>query len=227
MKKLDKSKINAICNEFSKLKKENHDILEDGIISLDKYENASIRIMWILKQMPYYEVEDYSELLETAQKNGTVKTSRTWCNIASASAGILNGQKEYAKINILSNEDLCTSLQSTSIIELVKDMGNSRTSASVALEGFAKYKDLIFRQIDAYQPDIVIVCWGESLKAVTQEIYEHFLEKSYNQKDMKNYWPVDIAKAANKTFLWTYHPAYLGVSKEKFFTSIITSLDSE
>ena len=107
----------------------------------------------------------------------------------------------------------------------------------------SKYKDLVKMQIEAYAPDVVIVCMvgsGERLKPIAESIYKDFTGKSNftdKSKDAKcgNSQPksMDVAwsQAGDKAFLWAYHPSYFGggstggISDKDHFDGLMYAFD--
>lgn len=166
-RQIDTGKIFDISDRFNKLKDkvwgERHaDIIEDGILDVNLYTNATTRILWVLNQ-DYYSGEmerTYRERIFAAVRTGNL--SSTWKRMAQVSYGILTETEEFSALPNL--YECGKALLATAIIESDKELGQSRSDNSVVLDGFNYYRQLVMDQIDTYDPDVIIVGMNERLK---------------------------------------------------------------
>ena len=235
-RQIDTGKIFNISDRFSKLKDkvwaERHaDIIEDGILDVSLYANATTRILWVLKQ-DYYDSgameRTYRERILSAVRNGNL--SSTWKRMALVSYGILTETTEFSALPNL--YECGKALLATAIIESDKELGLSRSDNSVILDGFNYYHQLVMDQIDAYDPDVIIVGMNEQLKIIPGEIYCHIAGYDSYAEDLYNAeWDKGDNVASScikgKVLLWVSHPQatkdiYGGITDELYFTNIVT-----
>jgi hypothetical protein len=234
-RQIDTGKIFDISDRFNKLKdkvwEERHaDIIEDGILDVNLYANATTRILWVLKQ-DYYDSgameRTYRERILAAARTGNL--SLTWKRMAQVSYGILTKTKEFSALPNL--YECGKVLLATAIIESDKELGESRSDNSVVLDGFNYYRQLVMDQIDAYDPDVIIVGMNEQLKMIPGEIYCHiagydsYAEELYNA-EWDNGDNVAASCIKGKVLLWVSHPQatkdiYGGITDELYFTNIV------
>ena len=215
----------SISCAFRKLQKKCDLVMEDGILNCPGYAKARVRILWILKQ-DYVESgageESYAKRMRDAINNGTIQRSPTWRRMSQVSYGILNNVTSFAE---LPDANQCAEeLLNTAVIESNKELGSPRSSTQDIIAGFHKYKDLIFRQIDLYDPNIIIVCMDESLKEIPASIYSHLtLKHEYNAE-----WGMCASSRLDgKLLLWAYHPSATvgcdgGITDKAYYDAIYT-----
>ena len=231
-KQIDSSKIHEIEVEFEKLQKpEGSNIMKDGILCLEKYKSAKIRIMWVVKQNINYDKYDYSEQIK--EQIADIDTVGIWKRIAQASHGFLSGERDLDKIKTLDATDRQQSFLSTAIIEANKELSDDvRSPDQSILDGYKKYEYLVKMQIEAYAPDVVIVGMtgrNEALKPITESIHNHFTgESEYLIGGNSTPKSADVAwsRSKGKTFLWAYHPSYTGLTDKDYFDGLMNAFDA-
>lgn len=217
-----------IKQRFKVLKSQypNVDIMEDGILCAQEYRAAKLKIMWMLKQDYWSDGNKltipYGVQVQNAITNKNIQMCPTWKRMSQVSYGLLRNQFDFKNLpdsNVCAEEFL-----RTAVVEVDKELGDSKSENEVILNGFNRYKDLVFWQIDAYRPDVIIICMDGALRKIPDAIYNHYSgEKrcAWNKSD-------DLcwgAKMKDVVFLWSYHPQATravgeGLSDEKFFNSI-------
>ena len=209
---------------------ENGSIMKDGAISMKRYARASLRVMWVLKQNIDYGFSDYSaQLLQNLDK---VSSSPTWRRLAHASHGLLSGLRDFSTVKSHERGECLESMISTAIVNVNKELGGTRSTDASVHEGYAKYKDLVGRQIEAHAPDVIVACMvgtGGNLKPVVESIYQHVTgESEFRICGNSKPESADVAwsKAGNKVFLWAYHPSYTRVSDQEYFDGIMNAFDN-
>jgi hypothetical protein len=132
----------------------------DGIADYDKYCKAKYKILWILKEVnkrdeKYHDFREFYKIVEKEQ---------TYYNIMRVSYAMLNDMTEYDEKKLhISDESLIDDepvLDQIAIININKSGGGS-TSNQNFLEG--EYgrngvKELLFKQIELIDPQIIINC---------------------------------------------------------------------
>jgi len=206
---------------------ETENIMKDGAICFDRYARASLRVMWVLKQNIDYGFSDYSaQLLQNLDR---VSSSPTWRRLAHASHGFLSGIRDYSTVKMHERGDCLESMLSTAIVEVNKELGDSRSTDRSVHEGYAKYKELIKKQIEAHAPDVIVVCMtgtNENLKPIVECLHKDYTGES-EYKICGNSHPksADVAwsKTGNKVFLWAFHPSYTHVSDSDYFDGVMNA----
>jgi hypothetical protein len=208
---------------------EQENIMKDGAICIDRYSRANLRVMWVLKQNIDYGFNSYSsQLLQNLDK---VSSSPTWRRIAHASHGLLSGLRDFNTLKKHEQGECLESMLSTSIVEVNKELGESRSSDLSVHEGYAKYKELIKNQIEAHAPDVVVVCMvggNENLKPIVESIYKDYTgELEYKICGNSNPKSADVAwsKAGDKVFMWAYHPSYTHITDTDYFDGLMNAYD--
>lgn len=207
----------------------NDNTMRDGAICIDRYSRANLRVMWVLKQNIDYGYSDYStQLLQNLDK---VSSSPTWRRLAHSSHGLLSGLRDFTEIKKHERQECLESMISTAIVNVNKKLGGSRSTDSSVHEGFAEFKNLIGRQIEAYAPDLIVVCMvgiNENLKPIIESIYKEYtgepelrIRGNSKPKSANVAW----AKKDDKVFLWAYHPSYTHVSDRDYFDGIMNAYD--
>ena len=227
---IDKRIIDDIARQFDELIK-TQDVMKDGILCFEKYNNAKPRIMWVLKQNIQYEYNDYA--IQLTQNMDRIASSPTWRRLAYVSHGIISGDRNFGNVKEVGTEKFGESLLATAIIEANKDLGDASSPDHVILAGFEKYRDLIFEQITAYNPDVIIVAMvgqNECLKPIVEEIYKHFTrEDEYSICGHTQSNGADVAWSCigDKVFLWAYHPSYIkDISDKDYFDTLVNAYDT-
>lgn len=170
----------------------------DGLMDRDfsKYYKSEPRILWLLKEPYGSEKIHLRNIVESVLTSGDF--SLMWQNIIHTSYGIIKGKllNEMPKI-----QECQGVLKQIAIIDIKKTSGGTTTN-DAALK---KYYDnpenhafeLIKKQLDLYQPDVVI--GGNTLK------YE-FLKKDLELKDLVEGSQRCYIKD-NRLYISAYHPA--------------------
>ncbi len=232
-KVIDKSLVDGIDRQFYELMNANEKVMKDGIMCFDKYNDARIRIMWVLKQNTDYEegYRDYSGQL--AENSHRINSSPTWRRLAHASCGLISGERDFNKVHELGTEEYYEFMSATAIIEACKELGDTRSQDDDILDGFKRYKKLVFSQISAYNPDVIIVPMvgrNECLKKpIVEEIYKHFSgqnEYIIGGNVRRDGPDVAWSKTNDKVFLWAYHPSYTIISDKDYFDSLVEAYDT-
>ena len=199
-------------------------------MDIQQYENASPRILWLLKQ-DYYDAgcmeKDYASRIRESIENKW-DGGPTWRNMSYVTFMLLHNVSWF---NVPC--DSLSSLLKTAVIEMNKEPSETSTSPDdVILEGFSKFRNIIFQQIDAYSPEIVIFGGGNGLFSIFSELSMHYAGHPYDPAKSIHIEKGDTVFFRSKdcTFIWAYHPSYLGISSQDYCEGIVeayqTSLKS-
>lgn len=211
--------LDRIQREFES--KYGDNIIGDGIINLDRYLAAKYKILWIMKEA--YDEDGggwcYSEVLSEHEKikgwiNGGSKP--TWHPIIYVSHSILNGFPLWCEMPYISDsESMCDVLLEIAVINAKKQTGTSQSDNNEILEFYEKDKDLIIRQIEAVNPDIVI-----GVDPVLRKIYEDLKVPVENgvRRDGRS---CEYIKTPERLYITVYHPAQRMFTREKYVDDIV------
>lgn len=127
--------------------------LEDGIFDEETYNKQDIKILFVLKEADWENGNcDLCEYLLT-------KTSRnqwrTWYNIVRWIIAIRTGGEYPRKIT---NDDKVENLKTIAFLNIKKVGGDSKADDSEIRKYGINDSDFIKRQIELYNPDIIICC---------------------------------------------------------------------
>lgn len=232
IRKLSRERIEAIRKRFVELSTwawENRkaDVVEDGILDLESYEKSSQRILWVLKQ-DFYDSGalemPYAQRLRRVLDDVNGVLSPSWRRMAQASYGLIHNCLDFAQ---LPDARTCgEALLQTAVIEVDKELGDSRSPDSVILEGFRTYWDFTKEQIQAYEPDVIIVGMtgqNECLRVVPDEIF-HLFRPGEEYRTSGNL--CECTSIGERRLLWACHPGVTssdgyGVSDKAYFEAIV------
>lgn len=221
--KVSNMELKGIEEDFKHLREQypNIDIINDGILDIRQYENASPRILWLLKQ-DYYDSgcidKDYSsrikECIEEKRDGGP-----SWRKMSYVSY-MLFQNVGWSDVPY----DSLSALLKTAVIEVNKEPSETTNSPDeVILEGFSRYKAIIYRQIDAYLPEIVIFGGGNGLFPIFSELSMHYAGHSYDPAKSIHIEKGDTVffRSNGCTFIWAYHPGFLGIDAKDYCEGIV------
>ena len=116
---------------------------------------------------------------------------------------------------------------STALVEIQKELGDPSTPNQIVRDGYAKYGDLLARQIKAADPDVIIVCLPEGLKDIVLSIRKDVFSLDDND------WNLGACASAlcgKKLLLWAWHPSQRRNFENGVWTddpAMITSLEEQ
>ncbi len=205
--------------------------ITDGIIDVDKYFSAEHKILWILKE-PYDDFDDKGEpcgggwgLDEAINSKKTIhefKGSRqTFTPMIYTSWGILNEFCLWGNMrNIEDDPEMLDALKSIAYINVKKLPGHTTSHHSVIENAYHKHKVILLKQIEYYEPDIII--GGSTL-------HNFFKDLGFTGDEMQKHGSVNFIIKDKQIFIDAYHPAQrpgtTGVSQEQYCNDIITTVN--
>jgi len=202
-----KANSQKIEKEIHSLEQENPDIfpISDGIINFSKYLEAKFKILWILKEANdvvdgqgggWYLNKSINSGKSWAEKNRTGKT--TFKRMIYTSYSILNGFPLWKDIpEISTNHTVWETIKKIALIN-VKKLPGSDSSYDVTIKrAYTKNKDLLFKQIDTYNPDIII--GGNTLGYFIKDL-------NFDKETRKIKGSVHYYFDKDKLYIDAYHP---------------------
>jgi hypothetical protein len=193
----------------------------DGIVNIEKYVESKFRILWILKE-PYDDFEKGSSkgggwhycenFLALPNFYDRVKGIPTWHTIIYTSYGILNDFQQYDQMPFIRNDkSMAEIIRSVAVINVQKLPGFTRTNDDRIWSAYQKHRDILLKQINTYDPDIII--GGNTL--------QHFFDDLGIKDILKNKGSVKYATKNSKIFIHAYHPAQTQITRDKYVNDII------
>jgi hypothetical protein len=217
-------KCEEIEKEINRIQSDSPSIgpISDGIINIQKYLASRFKILWILKESN--DVRDGEggrwSLNKTIDKQESwaeqVQTGRTtFQRMIYSSFGILNDFMRWKDIpEIGANHHVWETIKEIAYINVKKIPGGTSAYPPEIQEAYLKNKALLLKQIDTYNPDIII--GGNTLK--------HFIEDLQIDENNKRtiggmeYFPIN-----ERLYINAYHPNVRGktISEEDYCNNII------
>lgn len=189
----------------------------DGVVDAAGYLAAKPKVLWILKE-PY---DDFDEA-GNPQGGGwtmfkdpapgktlaqSVNANAALRNVAYASAAILNGVESYSELPWITDKPLIyeTALRRVAYCNVGKMPGETTTSGVHLSKLYQEWKDILFRQIDLYDPDVIIVCGTDTLQCMNRDLRLDLSKPRHSVK--RGGAVVDIHEWRGRRLLWAPHPA--------------------
>ncbi len=144
---------------FDDWKKKNNKIIPDGVVSFEDYAKSNCKILFVLKEVNSDETDwDLREFLRNGGRD------RTWNNICRWVKGIRNIDKDYNWKDIVNIEEAERKeyLKSIAVLNLKKYTGGKAVANNDEIFEYAvSDSELLKRQVDIYEPDLIILCGTE------------------------------------------------------------------
>ena len=188
---------------------------EDGAFDLDQYRKARYRIVWVLKEALEYGFNSQQECFQDAFEKENL--GPTWELMAYVAYGILNIRNgKYPSwgdvpLNFQDPTGSATSLESVASVNVKKIPNTRHDGTSINKEirdAFANNKELIFKQLEDLNPQILILGYPEELKCIVEDIYHFFEGEEYQIQKNIGSIALTINKSKSRLYLWGYHPGY-------------------
>ena len=141
-------------------------MIRDGLVNPERYIKSKIRILYLLKEVNGGADWDLREFL---RKGGR---KQTWDNIARWTKGINHIPKEihWSELENITEEERKEILQQICSVNVKKTSGSHTADEKSVRDATARDADFLRKQIELYEPDIIICCgtewnyWHEIMK---------------------------------------------------------------
>ena len=184
--------------------------------------------MWILKE-PYDDWDDdgtpcgggwtfFRDVAKGKTLAQVANANPALRNVAYASRAILDGVGSYSELPWISDSpaDYERALRSIAFVNVGKMPAGRTTSEERLTACYTQWKDILFEQIELYDPNILV--FGNTLQCFAPDMG---LDRSKPVRTVKNGGStVDIHVWRGKRVLWTPHPA-AHVPPEEWVNSVI------
>lgn len=192
---------------------EGYKFMGDGIINLRRYYEVTPKILWILKE-PYADGGGWSiseafnlsnaELMAPERK---LHKSKTWLPVIYSCYAIYNGMIPWDWISYPENDsNVLDSLKNIAIMNILKIPGETTTPPAKLTAGYEKHWEILKKQIETYNPDIVIA--GNTLSHFKKHLSLDSGEFDYN-------YTHDLWLKDGKVYIDCKHPSTTLLSDAK------------
>ncbi len=233
MNRLNKliSECNEIKDEIISINSDNPNIkpIPDGIVNLNEYTNAKYKILWILKES--------NDLNENSEGGGWCLNEQlnklTSWNEKKGAGDITIQRMIYASYGILTNfikwkdmpsiyvDEVFNSLKKIAYINVKKIPGGSKANYSQIEEAYENYKHILLKQINVYDPDIIIT--GNTLQYFFNDLNINHKDKKYVDINTRN---TTFYTSDKRLYIHAYHPAYFTIKEETYCNEIISAVEN-
>lgn len=147
-----KDKERALFDEW-KRKQGYRYFISDGVLDEQEWERQKYRILFVLKEANWE--KDNADLCEFLLSESSSSYWKTWNNVARWTKAILEGGEYNRKV---SNADKSYWLRKVAVMNLKKEGGGAVADNNAIYTSAMQDKSYIKRQIQLYEPDIIICC---------------------------------------------------------------------
>lgn len=176
--------------------------ITDGVADADAYLASSPKVMWVLKE-PYDELDNdqpsgggWSITDDCFAKIDQKPVARTWHNIVYVMYGIRHGKKWGEFPCIRDDRSIVNILKEIAYINVSKMPNRTWTSNSKLRHFYEIWKEILWKQIDLYNPDVII--FGSTLYLFLND----FAQKGH-LRELREH---DVWAWNDKLLLSAYHP---------------------
>jgi hypothetical protein len=185
----------------------------DGIINIEKYVNARIKILWILKE-PH---DEWVTVKNTGlPRNGgwdlahDVYDKLTVKDLPKKGLIVARRVMEVTYRILPEAENALEAFKSIAYINIKKIPGGSYSVQEEIEQAYNEHKGLLKEQIETYEPEIVLC--GNTLPYLSMDNY-------FEKKNRKTFVPNSTSRYCyyplkDRLYVNTYHPAYKPTNKE-------------
>ena len=177
--------------------------VRDGILDVDKYMFAPVKILWVLKEpnSPGDDIgSDMRPCLTSLRSNDDTNRiapgwGHTWTPVAYTTYGIFEKKNWIDIPDIRGNaQEVLKHMPNIAHINVKKFAGGSKTKDKVIKMFFDQYKALIYEQIEIINPDVII--FGSTFK---------YFSDYFEDKEKIHEWP-PVYQSQDKLLIDTCHP---------------------
>lgn len=199
------------------------EIIDDGVLNIDKYFSNEFRIAWMLKEpydehgggYCYLDMFKGDDLYESQFKLGH---RTTWHPIIYTSHSILNGFPEWENIQFIrDNHDIANIVKEVAFINAQKlpSKNGTRTDMNDIVYSIKKYWDLLNRQRNLLNPNILIF-------ANTFDLYRNLL--GLENKELISNGSCQYLIDGDKLYIRAYHPAQTQIKSDQYVNDIVNAV---
>ena len=170
--------------------------IPDGLVDEESYLASSPKVLYLLKETNGGSDWSLKEYLISGGR------SQTWTNVARWQYGLQNLNKDinWKELNNVSTEWRKVNLKSVCVVNIKKQSGSYECSYNKLISAATRDKDYLKRQIDIYNPDIIICCG-------TSNIYFDYIYKISSPQWKMTKHGIWYVQEYNRIVVSYLHPA--------------------
>ena len=201
--------------------------ITDGIYDAAKYLTAGRRVMWVMKE-PYDVVINGKpkgggwNLAKSCFAKDNAWANPSWQPIIYSMYGLKHGLYMKQMKKIRNDKSMANILQEIAYINISKMPNRSSSDNKYIGERYQIWKPLLFEQIDAYDPEVIIF-------AKTFKYFQNDLRPDLNKIGAVSSNGVRVGNAYQwngRLLLDVYHPNNRKLSREVYVDSIIEAINN-
>lgn len=183
--------------------------ISDGILDEEEWNNQSCKILYVLKEANWENAD--ADLCEFLMSERSSSYWKTWNNIARWTKAILEGG-EYPRH--VSKADKTYWLRKIAAMNL-KKVGGDAVAENDTIYSYAQQdKKYLKRQIELYEPDIIICCGrgnGKNADILHDVVFEKDEVSEWKEPILQyNYFLATVNEKKNIPVVSYYHPQMRG-----------------
>lgn len=217
----DLRKLKELNSEISNQIEQNAKIRDchfviDGVIDPEKYLNAKYRVLWILKEANS-DNDSWSYLENFKRKEWLEKyglSNPTLRKVIYTTYGILRNS-EWSDIPSANEEAAFNSLQEIALINIKKMPGGSVAENNTIQEAYNEDHDLLKKQIEAYDANIVI--FGGSFKYFQKTDFKGLESAEKEITELGNHY----YNTGEKLYINSWHPSATNNTDKNYVLDIV------
>ncbi|HLW07034.1 MAG TPA: hypothetical protein VKY45_05675 [Marinilabiliaceae bacterium] len=202
----------------------NMTFIRDGILDVEKYMAAPVKILWVLKEAnsPDDSIgNDMRPCLTSLHSDDdtnsiAAKWGHTWNSVAYTTYGIFEKMNWVNLPDIKGDaKEVLKHMPKIAHVNVKKFAGESKAKDKEMKMFFDQYKALIYEQIEIINPDVII--FGSTFK---------YFSDYFNGKEKIHEWP-PVYKSQDKLLIDTCHPNGLrgfGMTQQQYCDHIINAV---
>lgn len=213
------------AEELKKVQTEIHNMIEkvgltqndsvypiyDGVYDIDLYLGTIPRIMWVLKEPVDEDGGGWEIMKHIASHPDKSCRVPTWRKMIKTSYGIINHQPWNEELFRHIDRKMVKTVEKIAYINLSKMPGDKRSVDSKLKKNYSLWRNILFEQIEAYDPQIII--FGNTFKFFKEDMIGLDIEP------IKIGGYLDIYERNGVLLFDAYHP-----SSPKFSNDCIKSI---
>ena len=198
--------------------------ISDGVINPYEYFKAKIKVIWILKESNDlingsgggWSLPEKINSLKNWQEQVATGSYITFQRMIYSSFGILNNFMLWKEMPQIYEQAVFETFKKIGYINIKKCPGISKAYKQEIQKAYNINKELLFRQLELYKPDIII--GGNTIN--------HFFEDLNLKQNYKKIFDSVTKNTAyytwkGKLIIDAYHPAYFYIKEEVYCNEII------
>lgn len=204
----------SMIEKIEALKKEDGNIVADGVINPYSYYDANPKILWVLKEPNSKDKEDwkYQDFFKyTWYKHGNTMSIR---RIVFTTYGLFNMINHLEELPQWSDINYQKEVKKMAIINIKKTPGAENVEDSVISAAYTENRDLIKEQIELFNPEVVI--FGGTFRFFPWEDIPGATRETKQTLNNSAYYPT-----ANRLYISTSHPSYRKLQDKEYIMGIV------